>query len=74
MNVYDEIKKDCEEVGITVHALCLEAKVDRQIIQRWSKEDPKSIKIYKQIKDKLKELKELKAVSDASELEDEINS
>ena len=71
MSVYEEIKKDCDEVGITVHALCLEAKVDRQIIQRWSKEDPKSIKIYKQIKSKLKELKELKVVNDASELEEE---
>ena len=71
MSVYEEIKKDCDEVGITVHALCLEAKVDRQIIQRWSKEDPKSIKIYKQIKAKLKELKELKVVNDASELEEE---
>jgi hypothetical protein len=68
MNVYDEIKKDCEEVGITVHALCLEAKVDRQIIQRWSKEDPKSIKIYKQIK---KTITEMKAIRDAESLETE---
>jgi hypothetical protein len=68
MNVYNEIKKDCEEVGITVHALCLEAKVDRQIIQRWSKEDPKSIKIYKQIK---KTIAEMKAIRDAESLETE---
>lgn len=68
MSVYEEIKKDCDEVGITVHALCLEAKVDRQIIQRWSKEDPKSIKIYKQIKNTIAELK---AVRDAEKLEEE---
>lgn len=59
MNVYEEIKKQCDELGISISSICKEAQVDRQLVERWKKGDPKSIEIYKKLKEVLTKKKQI---------------
>jgi hypothetical protein len=58
--VYEDLKVCCDELGITLSDLCRETKVDRNLVQRWSKKNPKSIEIYFKLQEGLKEISKQK--------------
>lgn len=49
MTAYEEIKEKCEQLDISISSVCKEASVDRQLVERWKKQDPKSIVIYNKL-------------------------
>jgi transposase-like protein len=61
MTAYEEIKNGCDDLGISISAICREQGVNRDLVQRWKNEDPKSIKIYKQLTTAIKEKKQQKS-------------
>lgn len=55
-SIYEEIKKECKEAGVSVSQLCRDAGVDRFTIERWKK-TPKSIETLMKLKKTLKTYK-----------------
>jgi predicted regulator of amino acid metabolism with ACT domain len=49
MTAYEEIKEKCSELDVSISSICKEASVDRQLVERWKKQDPKSIVIYNKL-------------------------
>lgn len=49
MTAYEEIKEKCSELDVSISSVCKEASVDRQLVERWKKQDPKSIVIYNKL-------------------------
>jgi hypothetical protein len=60
-NVYDEISQACTDAGIPLQHVCREAGVDRSVLERWKKENPKSIKILNALSKALDKLKHAKS-------------
>jgi hypothetical protein len=58
MTAYEEIKNGCDDLGISITSICRDQKINRDLIQRWKNEDPKSIKVYKQLMKAINEKKE----------------
>lgn len=58
MTAYEEIKSGCDELGISLTSICRDQKINRDLIQRWKIEDPKSIKIYKKLMKAIDEKKQ----------------
>jgi transcriptional regulator with XRE-family HTH domain len=56
--VYDEIKRDCEELGMSVSELCRRAGVTRPTLENWKAKNPKSIENYLKIQEIIKQEKE----------------
>ena len=40
MKFYDEIKSQCDDLGISISYLCKRAEVDRTMLERWKKKNP----------------------------------
>ena len=58
MTEYDIIKKRCKAVGTDVSKLCDMVGRNRNSIQRWKDENPKSVQILVDLQNKLDELEE----------------
>lgn len=58
MTEYENIKKRCRAVGIDVSKLCIMTGKNRNSLQRWKDENPKSVQILVDLQDKLDELEE----------------
>lgn len=42
-NIFDYLKAECENAGTNISELCLEAKVNRQNIEKWKGNNPKTL-------------------------------
>lgn len=51
MNEYEKLQQKCKEVKISLSEACRLAGVDRKSIQRWSKRNPKSVTILRQLEE-----------------------
>lgn len=58
---YNQIKAQCDELGISVSELCREAAVDRTLMDRWRKKDPTSLETLKKINDALTDIRNAQA-------------
>lgn len=56
-SLYASIKSECDAAGIPLSILCREAGIDRSIIERWKKKDPKTIQIVNSLRDAMERLK-----------------
>lgn len=57
-DIYSSLKSECDSLGISISKLCREAEVDRSVLERWRRSDPKSIKTYNALLDALEKLKQ----------------
>lgn len=53
----DEIKRLCQEAGISLRELCTRKNIDPTSLQRWKGKDPKSIQTYRDLKEGIEEYK-----------------
>lgn len=56
--VYEQIKEDCEMLGMSVSELCRRAGVTRATLENWKARNPKSIENYLKIQAIIKNEKE----------------
>lgn len=49
MSVYTELNEACRMAGTNLNKICSKEGIDRSILERWKKNDPKSIRIYKKL-------------------------
>ena len=56
-DTYNSLVIGCAGAGISIARLCREANVDRSVLVRWKREEPKSIKTYLKLKETLERLK-----------------
>lgn len=52
----EQIEEKCREIGVGINDLCHEARINRSILVRWKKEQPKSFQILGKIHDALERL------------------
>jgi predicted transcriptional regulator len=57
-DIYSSLKSECDSLGISISKLCREADVDRSVLERWRRSDPKSIKTYNALLEALEKLKQ----------------
>lgn len=53
----DILEKECEEIGITITQLFIEAKQPQATIQNWRRNEPKSFKTLRALNSTLDRLK-----------------
>lgn len=51
--VYDQIKKRCSTLGISISELCRKSNVDRQVLHNWKGKNPKTIDILLSLNESL---------------------
>lgn len=56
-DIYTSLKTQCDALGISLSKLCREADVDRSVIERWRRSEPKSIRTYNALVEALEKLK-----------------
>lgn len=56
-DTYNSLVVGCAHAGISIARLCREADVDRSVLVRWKREEPKSIRTYLKLKETLERLK-----------------
>lgn len=56
-DIYTSLKSQCDALGISLSKLCREADVDRSVIERWRRSEPKSIRTYNALVEALEKLK-----------------
>lgn len=47
--VYDRIKKRSMDLGMNLSELCVNAGVQRQVLERWRKSNPKSVVLLQKL-------------------------
>ena len=57
--IYDEILSECKMLKISISKLCRMSGVNRPLLNRWKKEDPKSIVLLNKLKSSIEEQKQL---------------
>ncbi len=55
--LYASLKAECEAAGLRLGTVCRAAGVDRSIVQKWKKEDPKTIRVANAIREAIYKLK-----------------
>ena len=45
-NAYSHLNEMCKTKGVSLHSVCLEAKVNRSLLEKWKRKNPKTIEIY----------------------------
>jgi len=55
-SAYAEIEKRAKHIGVKLSEVCRKAGVDRSILERWKKEDPKSITTLNALNNALDEI------------------
>lgn len=56
-SLYASLKSECDAAGIQLGTVCREAGIDRSIMERWKKKDPKTIQVVNALRDALERLK-----------------
>lgn len=56
-DIYSSLKSQCEALGISLSKLCREADVDRSVLERWRRSEPKSIRTYNALVEALEKFK-----------------
>ena len=46
---YEEIKKQCDALGISISELSREARICRTLLARWQEQEPKTLRTYRKI-------------------------
>ena len=59
-NVFDSLSQACTEAGIPLQHVCREAGVDRSVVEKWKKGDPKSVRTIDALTEALEKLKQAK--------------
>lgn len=62
-DIYTSLKTQCAEAGISISKLCKEADVNRSILERWKRSEPKSIKTYNTLLEALDRIRAQKSVT-----------
>lgn len=47
--IYQELLESAQEAGTDLAQICREQNINRTAIQKWKKDDPKSIRTYKKL-------------------------
>ena len=55
-SAYADIEKRAKQIGVKLSEVCRKAGVDRSILERWKKEDPKSITTFNALNAALDEI------------------
>ncbi len=55
-DTYKSVVFGCQNAGISIAKLCRTADVSQSVIQRWKREEPLSIKIYRKLMKALEEI------------------
>ena len=55
-NIVKYWKVKCIEKGTSLNAICNRLGIDRELLTRWEKEEPKSLRIAKQIDKEIKQM------------------
>lgn len=55
--LYSSLKAECDAAGIPLGTVCREAGIDRSLMERWKKKDPKTIEVLNSLRDALERLK-----------------
>lgn len=55
-NIVKVWKIQCIEKGTSLNAICNKLGIDRELLTRWEKEEPKSLRLAKQIDQAIKEM------------------
>jgi ribosome-binding protein aMBF1 (putative translation factor) len=56
-DIYRSLKTQCGNAGISISKLCKEARVNRSILERWKRSEPKSIKTYNALLEALERIR-----------------
>ena len=63
---YDDIKSQCDEIGISISELCKEARIDRTLMDRWRIKDPSTLVTLGKINKAIETLKGKKEADDGA--------
>jgi len=55
-NIVKVWKIQCIEKGTSLNAICNKLGIDRELLTRWEKEEPKSLRLAKQIDQAIKQM------------------
>lgn len=55
--LYASLKAECEQAGLQLGTVCREAGVDRSLMERWKKKDPKTIEVLNSLREAIERLK-----------------
>lgn len=54
-NIVTSLKIRCAKAGISLSKLCNEAGIDRSVVERWKKEEPKTLQTLRKLESTLQE-------------------
>ena len=64
---YQQLAKECEELGVSINTLCMEARINRDVLTRWQRKEPKTLELYRAFRKAVKRLKAKKNAYDTPE-------
>lgn len=55
--LYASLKAECDAAGLKLGTVCRVAGIDRSLMERWKKKDPKTIEVANLLRDTINKLK-----------------
>lgn len=56
-NTFNYLKSECEKLGVSLSEVCRRAGVDRSVIERWKKKEPKTVQILRRLEEAITDIK-----------------